>query len=225
MTKYTVFTLLLLLVKFGIAQTTVTTYHKDKWSIKEVSVKKAKFMRTMHTALDSTVTTEIREYPSNKLVYKNALKGYEPKGVWLQRNGDESLWFDYDFELVYRTDSCPINHALPQGMEVFEDKDSLKYKAPQVAGFTGSMVDYLVKNLQYIDIAKENNIEGRLVLSFSINEQGELEDLHLTKSAHVLLDKESMRLFHAIKFSSPATLNGQPIRICVKFPLSYTIAN
>ncbi len=192
---------LLLFIAGAAEAQTVTRYYKDARMKKEVPESKATISQTLTNNHDGTVTTTTRRVMTGEILssYKNG----EPVGVWGGK--------DYDFELNYKDTVCKEGVMAEFS---FKDSAAIGYIAPKmVEGKT--FMDFLMKNVQYPDYAKDNDLTGKVVLIFTISKTGDVENIAVKKSAGITLDKEAVRVFRKLTFMSPAMLNGQSIPVCV----------
>jgi TonB family protein len=219
----TSYLLLLVLPLLKAQPTSETKYFNDKYSSKEVPKEKAKYSQTITTNADSSITTEIRKIKTNEIITSQTYKGEEPFGTWkfVTSEGIEEL--DYNFRMNYSNTSCKDSISRGLIKDYFEDNDSLGYKAPKIANGDTSIYDALSRIVVYPQDAKERGISGTVYLNFNITKDGKIENISVSKSSNIYLDKETVRIFRTLKFSSPAYLNGKPINICVRFPFKYTL--
>jgi TonB family protein len=222
--------LIICLIIFGhsvlvlIAQsTTETKYFNDKYSSKEVPKEKAKYSKTIKTNVDSSITTEIKQIKTNEIIRSRTFKGKEPFGIWICDNFSSKQELDYNFKLIYADPFCQDSASNDIVNDFFVDNDSIGYKAPKIS--TGETSIYLAvsKIVVYPQDAVENGISGTVYLNFNITKDGKIENIAVTKGKNILLDKETVRVFRTLQFSSPAYLHGKPISICVRFPFKYTL--
>ena len=69
----------------------------------------------------------------------------------------------------------------------------------------------------------EDNIQGRVVVSFIINTDGSLSDIHLTNTAHFLLDREALRVAKLMPKWKPGIANNKPCRTLFAIPIEFKI--
>lgn len=198
---------------FCYAQETQVKYYNSKYQ--EVPEKKARYVKTV-TKNDGATTstqTDLRTGDINSETFKD----YEPYGVWV--HGKQKL--DYNFRLHYADEAC-TNETLPKLNDYFADVVSLGYKAPKVSQ-SEDFYYFLGRNIQYPAPAKENGIEGKVYAQFTIGKDGSVKNIIITKSAHILLDKEYARVLRKMKFAIPPTMNGKPVELCVIAPASFKL--
>jgi TonB family protein len=203
-------------------QTTETRFYRDRVLENEVQKDHARYSQTVSD--DNGIKTEIiKDLKKNEVVFSESWKGDEPVGTWVGLTGKGPETRDYNFELVYENESCS-NASDAEHIEDWQnDNVSLGYKAPLIMG-EKNLITYVVKNLRYPAIARRQGINGTVHLEFILTKEGTIENIVVTKGVHIMLDKEAVRLIRGLKLSSPPMLNGQPCKVCAKFPLRYKLA-
>ncbi len=84
---------------------------------------------------------------------------------------------------------------------------NIKNKILQQAQFPGgenALRLYFSDNLNYPEKAKEQNIQGRVYVKFTINQYGKIKNVKLVRSIHPLLDNEAVRLIRNMPDWQPA---------------------
>jgi TonB family protein len=95
---------------------------------------------------------------------------------------------------------------------------------PEFRGGIEKLYRYLEKNLRYPAAAKENNIEGKVFVTFVVEKDGSLTDIRILKSLSPETDAEAIRLMQACPKWSPGIQNGRPVRVQYSMPVSFTFA-
>jgi TonB family protein len=92
--------------------------------------------------------------------------------------------------------------------------DSTTYREVEVtAPFIGGIKEwegYLKKQLKYPKAAKENNIQGTVVIEFTIHIDRTVSDIKVFKSVEKSLDEEALRLIQNGRWV-PAINNGREV--------------
>jgi TonB family protein len=204
------------------SQDSKTRYYRDRFLSKETSEKKAKYSESKIANRDGSVTTIVKKVKRDKIVRSETYKGNEPYGIWTYWEGKEKIELNYDFDLNYTDTKCMDSIPGFKKLDPFRDYDSLNYKAPVLIGYN-SILESLTKNIVFPHDAAERGISGTVYLIFTINEEGEVVNIAITKGVNVILDKEAVRLLRLLKFSRPASLNGQNRRLCFNIPIRWTL--
>ncbi len=86
-----------------------------------------------------------------------------------------------------------------------------------------ALTQYLVENIQYPDDALKNNIEGRVVVKFVINEDGSVSDIVLLKKVYPSIDDEAIRVVKAMSNWNPAKQNQKPVKFVFMLPIAFNL--
>jgi TonB family protein len=204
-------------------QTSQTKYFNNEWLGKEVSQAKAKYSQTIIHNEDGTVTTELKEIKKDEIVNSETFKGDEPYGIWKLRNGEDYKTIDYNFPVIYSTAKC--NDSLPIfTSDYFQDNDSLVYKAPKISTGELTIYQFIGKNIIFPPRAKDEGIQGTVYIQLTLTKEGTFENIVVKRGTNIFLDKEAVRVLRQLKFSSPATINGQPYNFkCLTLPIKFKL--
>ena len=92
------------------------------------------------------------------------------------------------------------------------------------AEFPGGAVQmnkFISRTCQYPEIAREQNISGRVYISMEVNEFGFITNERIERSVHPSLDKEALRIINEMPQWIPAQTNGQAVRTRVRLPINF----
>ena len=126
---------------------------------------------------------------------------------------DNQEWFDpqeYDFVVV---------EPEPEPDEIFlvvEDQ-------PEFPGGTAALMEYLRKNIKYPAICRENNIQGKVIVTFVVNKDGSIVDIEVIKSVNPSLDKEAIRVISQMPNWKPGAQRGKPVRVKYSVPVNFRL--
>lgn len=82
---------------------------------------------------------------------------------------------------------------------------------------------WLYKNLQYPEIARENGIQGRVTVKFTIDQEGNVKDVKVLRGVEASLDKEAVRVISSSPKWKPARHNGEPVAVTYVFPVVFKL--
>jgi TonB family protein len=97
-------------------------------------------------------------------------------------------------------------------------------QAPEFPGGLQYFAKFLGHNIRYPASARDNNTQGRVIISFVIEKDGSLTNVGVVKGIGDGCDEESARV---VKLSSPwhpATVDGKPVRTAYSIPIAFTLA-
>lgn len=201
------------------SQTTEAHYYKDQYLTKETTESKAEYIRTITTFPDGTKTIEVKYIAANEVIQRESMKESEPVGNWIMTYGNKRTELNYDFDLIYSDEACHEDIILT---DYFTDDAGLLYKAP-VIGNDQTMFKYIGNNIFYPRIARDNGIEGKVYVIFTITAEGNVTDIHVARGVAIMLDKEAVRVLREITFTSPPMLQGKPVDVCLTLPISFQL--
>ena len=95
-------------------------------------------------------------------------------------------------------------------------------KAAEFPGGTMAMINFISQNLKYPQEAKDNDIQGRVLVVFTIQADGKVTDVHVNNPVHPLLDAEAIRVVSMLPDFTPAmTADGTPVSSSSYFPINF----
>lgn len=96
-------------------------------------------------------------------------------------------------------------------------------KMPQFPGGEKAINEFISKTLQYPVIAQENGIQGKVVCSFIINQDGSVTDAEVISGVDPSLDREALRIVNAMPKWTPGTQRGKAVRVKYTMPVTFTL--
>jgi TonB family protein len=95
--------------------------------------------------------------------------------------------------------------------------------------FNGNEMQFLTrwvyKYLKYPDSAVRDGIRGRVVVDFTINEDGNLTDAVITKGLSEEIDAEVLKVINASPKWKAAKLNGSKVKVKISIPVDFKLAS
>lgn len=96
----------------------------------------------------------------------------------------------------------------------------------QLPEFPGGMTAYmkwLTKNLKYPDIAREQRLQGKVIVQFIVNKDGTIADAKVVKSVTPSLDREAMRVIRMMPTWKPGIQDDKPCRTMIAVPIVFKL--
>jgi protein TonB len=97
--------------------------------------------------------------------------------------------------------------------------------AEQTAEFNGELFDWLGKNIQYPDMAKQNGIEGKVIIQFVVERDGKITNVEVVKKAGWGFDEAAVEVVKKMPPWKPAKQNGKAVRLQMSLPVRFTLSN
>ena len=79
-------------------------------------------------------------------------------------------------------------------------------------GGYAALYKWLHEHLEYPEIARENNIQGRVYCQFTVNRDGSISDIKVIKGVTPILDREAIRSLQKMPKWKPGKRNGKTVR-------------
>lgn len=82
---------------------------------------------------------------------------------------------------------------------------------------------YLTKNLHYPKEAREENVEGRVIVKFVVNKNGSVGDVQVVRGIGGGCDEEAKRVISKMPKWKPGRQNGKPVKVYYTLPISFKL--
>jgi protein TonB len=92
---------------------------------------------------------------------------------------------------------------------------------PQFTGGDKAFAAYLSKSIRYPQQALMRHVSGRVYVSFILNAQGKVQDVHVVSGPGSGLNDEALRLVWLMPPWQPGRVNGQAVRVACTIPISF----
>lgn len=83
--------------------------------------------------------------------------------------------------------------------------------------------EFLSKNLRYPELAKENNIQGRVTVRFVVDENGSVSDVNVVRGIGGGCDEEAKRVVMKMPKWKPGKQNGKPVKVYYTLPITFRL--
>jgi protein TonB len=94
---------------------------------------------------------------------------------------------------------------------------------PAFPGGEDAMMKFIYANILYPEIAKENNIQGTVTLSFVVNYKGIVDNVKLLKGVDPSLDNEAIRVVKLIPQWKPGRQGGKAVNVSFSVPVKFKL--
>jgi protein TonB len=113
-----------------------------------------------------------------------------------------------------------------QAQSSSKDTSKIYSAVEKSASFPGGLDafgKFLGSNLRYPKEARDNNIQGRVILTFIVEKDGSLTDIKAERSPDPSLSTEAVRVMSASPKWIPGTQNGKPVRVQYAVPIAFSL--
>jgi len=173
-------------------------------------------------------------------------------GAMLAESGN-GIWIEYDDNFKFVKSKGSILNGLKEGEWQGTPNDSVTYVCtyskgnsisgtshtksgkeyhfakdiilPEYKGGMAKFYKYLGQNIHYPRVAKENNVQGKVFLTFFIEKDGRLTDINILRGIGSGCDEEALRVLKESPNWLPGYEYGMPVRVKYNVPISFSLQN
>ena len=115
-------------------------------------------------------------------------------------------------------------NAMAQNKKKANDKVLEKAEVmPEYPGGDQAMMDFVAKNVQYPQEARDKEISGRVLVSFIVEKDGSIADVKVVKGIGGGCDEEAVRVVKAMPKWKPGKDKGKPVRVSYMMPIFFKL--
>jgi len=107
--------------------------------------------------------------------------------------------------------------------EVTEKIYTWAEEMPKFPGGDSELMKFFSQNLSYPEIAKRAGVEGKVILSFIVDKNGNIVDVKVAKSIGAGCDEEAMRVLKIMPSWIPGKQNGNPVLTRINIPVVFKL--
>jgi protein TonB len=94
---------------------------------------------------------------------------------------------------------------------------------PMFPGGDIELLKYIAANTVYPEVAKENNIQGKVIIRFCVTSKGGVSQVSVLKGVDPELDKEAIRVVNTLPTFKPGKQGGKPVPVWYMVPINFTL--
>jgi len=143
---------------------------------------------------------------------------------------DDNVLVDMEFQSLDDTD-VPVDIQEYIHQEVIEEEveeevifvGSVEQKPTFNGGDANDFSKWVNSRLVYPEIAKENGVEGRVTLQFTIDKEGRLGDVKVLSAPDKTLADEAVRVVSSSPKWTPGKQRDRTVKVSYTFPVIYKL--
>ena len=94
---------------------------------------------------------------------------------------------------------------------------------PEVPGGAEALFKFLAQNIKYPQLARENNITGRVYVTFVVEKDGSVTGVRVLRDIGGGCGQEAVRVVNAMPKWKPGMDKGKPVRVSYMMPFSFKL--
>ncbi len=94
---------------------------------------------------------------------------------------------------------------------------------PSFPGGDTELFRFIYDNIKYPELAKENNIQGKVILRFCVTYKGKVDQVSVVRGVDPSLDEEAIRVIKMLPLWKPGKQGGKPVNVWYSVPISFQL--
>lgn len=128
---------------------------------------------------------------------------------------------------VMNEEVVEIVEVVKEEVQEEEDPEATPFvvveEMPMFPGGDVELLKFIAEHTQYPEVAKENNIQGRVIVRFCVTSKGGVSQVSVLKGVDPELDKEAMRVVNTLPAFKPGKQGGKPVPVWYMVPITFTL--
>jgi len=145
----------------------------------------------------------------------------------VEKHGDTMMYSVDPFTLdadnfklkVIATEDNPIQVSEKDNDTVYQVVDQM----PEFPGGMEAMMEFVATNIKYPQDAIDENIEGRMMVSFVVEKDGLVSNVKMLRGVCKSIDEEAMRVVRGMPRWKPGMKDGKPARVAYQIPIVFKL--
>ena len=114
-------------------------------------------------------------------------------------------------EMLKKNPNAAIPFSAVENKPTFNDSDANEFSK------------WVSEQVKYPQDAIDANIQGKVVLQFTVNKEGQVEDVKVLHGVSETLDAEAVRVVSSSPKWEPCSMNGTPVNVKYTFPVLFRL--
>lgn len=94
---------------------------------------------------------------------------------------------------------------------------------PEFPGGEEALIKWIVDNVKYPEIPKEEGVTGKVYVGFIIDKEGNVTDVKLLNNVDPYLDKEALRVVSSLPAWKPGKQGGESVKVSFQLPIKFML--
>ncbi len=94
---------------------------------------------------------------------------------------------------------------------------------PQYPGGDSTLLNYIADNAKYPEAAKQQKIQGKVVIRFCVTEKGDVDKISVLRGVYPDLDTEAIRVVKTLSTFKPGEKGGKAVPVWYVLPITFEL--
>lgn len=96
-------------------------------------------------------------------------------------------------------------------------------KMPVYSGGDSELMRDIAMNTNYPIKSRDAGIQGKVILRFGVNKNGDINNIELVQGVNDELNREAIRVLHVLRRFQPGYCDGEPVFVYYMIPISFNL--
>jgi TonB family protein len=166
--------------------------------------------------LDGTISSAVPAGSSDPILSNEVLRVIKSSPKW---EAPKNQSVDMPF-----TASVNVGFKYPDQIEK-EEPFVVVEEMPVYPGGDTELLNFIRENTKYPDAAKTQKIQGKVIIRFIVNKEGNTEGITVLKGVDPLLDAEAVRVVSLLSGFKPGMQGGKAVPVWYMVPVNFALEN
>jgi TonB family protein len=162
--------------------------------------------------LDGTISSAIPAGSSDPILSHEVIRVIKSSPKW---EAPKNQSVDMPFAA-----SVNVGFKYPDQIEK-EEPFVVVEEMPMYPGGDTELLRFITENTKYPEAAKAEKIEGKVIIRFVVNTEGNTEGVSVIKGVHPLLDAEAVRVVSLLSGFKPGMQGGKAVPVWYMVPVNF----
>lgn len=126
--------------------------------------------------------------------------------------------------IIFLLLACGTIQAQVDSSEIQPEVFDVVERMPEFPGGEQELMKFLRNSINYPENEKSKNIQGRVIVKFTVTPSGKVINPRILKSASAGLDKEALRVVKLLPDFKPGMQQGRAVYVYYNLPIVFAIA-
>nr|WP_256471433.1 energy transducer TonB [Solitalea agri] len=122
---------------------------------------------------------------------------------------------------IYKLDSLVEGHCYDSTGA--EKNHTVFHKRPEFPGGTNTLLNFLSRNLKYPSVSRRLGIEGKVLVQFVVNPNGQIINARIKQGLTTDLDTEALRVVNSLPSWEPGIHDGEKVNFNYLLPIVFRL--
>lgn len=94
---------------------------------------------------------------------------------------------------------------------------------PEFNGGNDALMKYLIENMQYPEDARKKKEEGKVYISFIVDEKGNVKNAQVKRGVSASLNAEALRVVNSMPAWKPGEQDGKKVKVEYTLPILFAL--